>query len=59
MIGDLFRAHVEEAGPAFGMETARLQVVLVQGDEITARVVGMTRPGLGVGDRLRLTGKMR
>jgi hypothetical protein len=58
-IGDLFRAHVGQPGPSFGLERARLQVVRVQGNLTTARVVSITHPGLAIGDRLRLVGKMR
>lgn len=59
VIGDVFVAFVNDAGPAFGTESARLQVVLVQGSRATARIVNMRQPGLAVGDLLRLIEKMR
>jgi hypothetical protein len=40
------------------MESARLQVILVEGNLCTARIISVRRPGLQVGDRLRLIQKM-
>ncbi len=59
VIGDVFRAYVNEGGPSFGTEAARLQVVLLQGSGSTARIVELRNPGLQVGDLLRLVEKMR
>ena len=58
-IGDVFGARVGTPGPTFGKESARLQVVRVYGDRATARIVGVSEPGLKVGDHLRLVAKMR
>jgi len=58
-IGDIFRADVNQPGPFFGMEAARLQVVLVDGNRSTARIIGMRHAGLGSGDLLRLIQKMQ
>jgi LysM repeat protein len=59
VIGDLFMAYVNQPGPSFGMEAATLQVVLVEGDRSTARVIRIKHPGLASGDRLRLIAKMQ
>jgi hypothetical protein len=59
VVGDIFRAYVDQAGPSFGMEAATLQVVLVEGDRSTARVIGVIHPSLDPGDRLRLIAKMQ
>lgn len=58
-IGDIFRADVNQPGPFFGMEAARLQVVLVNGNRSTARIIGVKHAVLGSGDLLRLIGKMQ
>jgi LysM repeat protein len=58
-IGDIFLAQVDEPGPLFGMEAARLQIVLVDGTRSTARIIGMRHSVLGSGDRLRLIQKMQ
>ncbi|MFH1762597.1 MAG: LysM peptidoglycan-binding domain-containing protein [Gemmatimonadota bacterium] len=58
-IGDIFRADVDQAGPSFGLEASRLQVVLVEGHLSTARVIGVKHPDLASGDRIRLIAKMR
>ncbi len=59
VIGDIFRAYVDQPGPSFGMEVATLQVVLVEGNRSTARVIGVKLPILDSGDRLRLIAKMQ
>jgi hypothetical protein len=58
-IGDVFGARVGTPGPTFGKESARLQVVRIYGNRATARIVGISEPGLQVGDPLRLVAKMR
>jgi hypothetical protein len=58
-IGDIFRADVSQPGPFFGMEAARLQVVKVDGDRSTARIIGLRHAVLGSGDLLRLIQKMQ
>lgn len=58
VIGDVFRAFKGEPGPGFGMESVRIQVILVEGNLSTGRIVSIRIPGLQVGDRLRLIEKM-
>jgi hypothetical protein len=58
-VGDIFRADVDEPGPFFGTELATLQVVLVEGDRSTARVIGLSHPTLLSGARLHLIEKVR
>jgi hypothetical protein len=58
VIGDVFRAVKEEPGPEFGMESARLQIILVDEHISTARIVSIRIPGLQEGDTLRLVEKM-
>jgi hypothetical protein len=57
-IGDMFGAHMATPGPGPGLETTRLQVVRVYGSRATARVVGISDPGLRIGDSVRLVAKM-
>lgn len=58
-IGDIFRADVGQAGPSFGLESSRLQVVLVEGQRSTVRVIGVRHPDLAEGRRVQLIAKMR
>jgi LysM repeat protein len=58
-IGDVFRAHVSRPGPEFGMRAARLQLVAGNGNYFTARIIGITRPGIATGDFVRLVEKMQ
>jgi len=58
-IGDIFLARVEEPGLLAGMESARLQVVSVEGDRSTLRIISVTHPGLGAGDRVRLVARIQ
>ncbi len=58
VIGDVFRAYKGEPGPGFGMESVRLQVILVDENISSARIISIRIPGLRVGDRLRLIEKM-
>ena len=58
-IGDIFRGSVTQPGPLFGMESARLQVILVEGNRSTARIIGVKNPVLSTGDLLRLIAKMQ
>ncbi len=57
-IGDVFRASVAEPGPGFGLESALIQVILVDADGSTGRIMSMKNPGLAVGHRLRLIAKI-
>jgi hypothetical protein len=57
-VGDIFRAYVEEPGPYFGTKAAELQVVLVEENRVTARIIGITHPGLDRGRLLRLVAKI-
>ncbi len=58
-IGDIFEASVTQPGPQFGVEAAWLQVVLVDGDRSTARIISLKYPILGSGDVIRLIQKMQ
>ena len=58
-IGDIFEASVTQPGPQFGVEAAWLQVVLVDGNRSTARIISLRYPILGSGDVIRLIQKMQ
>jgi LysM repeat protein len=58
-IGDIFRADVTNPGPYFGTEAARLQVVLVEGNRSTARIISVRDPVLASGNRVILVKKMQ
>jgi len=59
VVGDVFRAHVSQPGPFYGLEASTLQVVWVEESRSTARIIGVRHPGLDSGDRLRLIAKMQ
>lgn len=57
--GDEFLAYVNRGDGWSGQEAARLQVVLVNGETTSARVIGVTEPLLAPGTELRLVRKMQ
>jgi hypothetical protein len=59
VIGDIFTVPAGSSTQDPGMESARLQVVLVQGGRSTATIIDLRRADLAVGDRSRLIAKMR
>jgi len=58
VIGDIFRAYIGEPGPDLESGAARLQVVLVDGNRSTARIVDLKRTDLAAGDLVRLIAKI-
>ncbi len=59
VVGDEFSGRVNQGEGFEGLEAVRLQVVRVQGEVSTARVITLNEPILRVGTQLRLVGKMR
>ena len=57
--GDEFSAFVNQGDGWTGEEAARLQVVVVNGDASSARIVKVGDPVLRTGSRLRLVKKMQ
>lgn len=57
-VGDVFMATVVQPGPGHGLESARIQIVLVDENVSTGRLVSLKYPGMAPGDTVRLIAKM-